>query len=236
MTQTVRFMDRPIQRDDRGATAIEYALIAGLLGLGIVASLLTTKSSLNAVFGTASSQMDAGSGGSASVVAGPVLTGTSTSPRSSYWMAKTLAASPVVSTSGAVKTTVYQFTDGSMARLSVGNGGVYDSRLMISDPSTNPNANSYYYADTGGNPSLYQVNYLNLYGQVSQAVFADRQSGDTFTGVVPNRQHTNNYTYATTSPTSGVSSSSGSVATATTSFVQGANVMSQDYDFFKNLK
>ena len=208
---------------------------AGQLGLGIVGSLVATRTSLSAIFGTASSQMDAGSDGSASVVAGPVQTGTSTSPRSSYWMAKTLAASPVVSTSGAVKTTVYQFTDGSMARLSVGNGGVYDSRLMIS-PSTNRNANSYYYADTGGNPSLYQVNYLNPYGQVSQAIFADRQSGDSFTGVVPNRQRTNNYTYATTSPNSGVSSSSGSVVTATTPFIQGTNVMWQDYDFFKNVK
>lgn len=38
---------RRVWRDQRGASAVEYGLIGGLLALGIVAALVTTKSSLN---------------------------------------------------------------------------------------------------------------------------------------------------------------------------------------------
>jgi Flp pilus assembly pilin Flp len=48
---TVRFR---VLRQDRGATAIEYAIIGALIGIGLVGSLLGTKGSLNQVFGTAS--------------------------------------------------------------------------------------------------------------------------------------------------------------------------------------
>lgn len=36
-----------LKRNDRGATAIEYGLIAGLIGLGLVAALTSTRGSLN---------------------------------------------------------------------------------------------------------------------------------------------------------------------------------------------
>jgi pilus assembly protein Flp/PilA len=36
--------------DEKGATAIEYALIAGIIGIGIVASLGTLKTGLNTIF------------------------------------------------------------------------------------------------------------------------------------------------------------------------------------------
>jgi pilus assembly protein Flp/PilA len=38
---------RSLRRDDRGATAIEYGVIAALIGLGLVAALTSTKGSLN---------------------------------------------------------------------------------------------------------------------------------------------------------------------------------------------
>ncbi len=43
--------------DDRGATAIEYGLIAGLIALGIVGTLVGTRGSLNSAYGTVSSQL-----------------------------------------------------------------------------------------------------------------------------------------------------------------------------------
>ncbi len=46
-----------MRRNDSGATAIEYAILAGLIGLGIVGSLVTTRGSLSSTYGTASTQM-----------------------------------------------------------------------------------------------------------------------------------------------------------------------------------
>lgn len=40
-----------LKRNDRGATAIEYGLIAGLIGLGLVGALASTRSSLKKDFG-----------------------------------------------------------------------------------------------------------------------------------------------------------------------------------------
>ena len=113
--------------DQRGATAIEYAIIAGLIGLGLVGSLVTTRGSLSAVFGTASTQMgsaaglnpgSSGSGPAAPAV--PVPKFTANSPRAAFWNAKTLAG-PVESGStsdGAYKT--YRFTDGTTVTYSDG--------------------------------------------------------------------------------------------------------------------
>ncbi len=39
-----------LKRDDRGATAIEYSLLAGVIALGIIASLVSTKKSLTTNF------------------------------------------------------------------------------------------------------------------------------------------------------------------------------------------
>lgn len=97
----------PLSRHDRGATAIEYALIAGLIGLGLVGSLSTTKAGLNFVFGTASSSL--GTSDSATVPTGP----TSTSARAPYWSAKSLAKASTVSQSGKLKQTYYNYTDGT---------------------------------------------------------------------------------------------------------------------------
>ena len=38
-------------KDESGATAIEYALIAAIVGIGIIVALTSMKTSLNATFG-----------------------------------------------------------------------------------------------------------------------------------------------------------------------------------------
>ena len=43
--------------DESGATAIEYGLIAAIVGVGIIASLQTLKSALNTTFNTTSTTM-----------------------------------------------------------------------------------------------------------------------------------------------------------------------------------
>lgn len=93
--------------DDAGATAIEYAIIAGLIGLGLVGSLVATRGSLSSIFGTASGQM-----GSATGAAPASAFSTAGTPQGDYWQSKGLV-SAVKSTGGG--STQYNFTyaDGS---------------------------------------------------------------------------------------------------------------------------
>lgn len=44
-------------RDEEGASAIEYALIAGLIAVAIVATLTTLGTDISALFGTVSSKL-----------------------------------------------------------------------------------------------------------------------------------------------------------------------------------
>ena len=103
---------------DRGATAIEYAIIAGVIGLGLVGSLVTTRGSLSAIFGTAGTQMSSATPDAAAAPAAPTgfaANFVSTSPRAAFWNAKSLVADPVVTTLGSTITTKYTFTDGTVA-------------------------------------------------------------------------------------------------------------------------
>lgn len=47
------------RKDEEGATAIEYALIAAIIAIGIIASLGSVKSALNAKFTTISTAVSA---------------------------------------------------------------------------------------------------------------------------------------------------------------------------------
>ena len=46
-----------IRTDNRGVTALEYAIIAGVLGIGLVAIFGTFKTSLGTLFTTIATQM-----------------------------------------------------------------------------------------------------------------------------------------------------------------------------------
>lgn len=100
-------MLKRFSRADEAATAVEYGLIAGIIALGLVGSLATTKGSLNAVFGAVSSQIGSSQAGSGS--SGP----TSTSARAPFWQAKTQSGSALVATQGGWKQTVTNYTDGT---------------------------------------------------------------------------------------------------------------------------
>ena len=52
MKTVARFMN-----DESGATAIEYGLIAAILGVGIITVLKSVKSELNATFSTIESEL-----------------------------------------------------------------------------------------------------------------------------------------------------------------------------------
>ena len=109
---------RSIRSNQNGATAIEYAIIAGLIGLGLVGSLVATRGSLSAIFGTAGTQMSSGVAGAPAGPANPVtaqrpVVAASTSPRAPFWNAKTLASKTVTQPDATSQLTTFTYTDGS---------------------------------------------------------------------------------------------------------------------------
>ncbi len=49
---------RRLRKDEKGATAIEYGLIAALISVAAIAAMTTLGGSLRTMFGTVSSSMD----------------------------------------------------------------------------------------------------------------------------------------------------------------------------------
>lgn len=98
---------RALRRSNEGATAIEYALIGALIGLGLIGSLVTTKTSLNAIFGVASTQMASGTKTGSGMVVPP-------SANAGAWTARTLTSTTVTAQSATGKTIRYTFGDGTI--------------------------------------------------------------------------------------------------------------------------
>ena len=96
---------RSVRGSDRGATAIEYAIIAGLIGLGLVGSLVTTRGSLSGIFGTASGQM---ASGTSSALHPPVAA----SPNAGAWNAKTVTSQTSSGVSATGGTYSFTYSDG----------------------------------------------------------------------------------------------------------------------------
>lgn len=55
---------RRLRKDNKGATAIEYGLIAALISVAAIAAMTTLGESLQTMFGTVSSSMNTAIGGS----------------------------------------------------------------------------------------------------------------------------------------------------------------------------
>lgn len=178
----------PVRHDQRGATAIEYALIAGLIGLGIIGSLVTTKTSLNGIFGSLSGQMASASpqpGGSQpsagstapATPAAPTLNFNVSNSRSSYWAQKTVASGPTLTqrTSGDFWTTI--FTDGSKVVYYKENTG--NQTIQYDDV---PNLiSTYLVLDSSGksnNGSVYSYNASTFSAQTQKSyMYSDSFSG-----------------------------------------------------------
>jgi Flp pilus assembly pilin Flp len=135
-----------LKQSDSAATAIEYAIIAGLIGLGLVGSLVTTRGSLSAVFGTAASQVS----GVGADAAGPV------SARSAFWSAKgtpTKSTEPWTApnlTGGTATGTRTNLTYGDGTRIEFYNlpGTSSPLRVLVYDAINGENTNAYL-GDTG---------------------------------------------------------------------------------------
>lgn len=165
MTQT------SLKHDTRGATAIEYAIIAALIGVGLIASLVSTRGSLSAIFGTAGSQMTSGT--SSSAAPAEDLTTPTFASRKAYWDAKTLTGKTVNGQA------TYTYSDGSSVRFAPPSGGS-DGPVYVYDPVTKTMSSAYLL--TNGTMTVGQIN------QYTDATFQTSESfirSYTFTGVPP---------------------------------------------------
>ncbi len=129
MSRFHRFMIR-ISRSNAGATAIEYGLLAGLIALGVVASLMGTKTSLNAVFSTTSTQLGSVTSQASSTTPQPLPP--------SAWSGKTLTSSSRVANASSGFNYTYKYSDGSIAYLNTyPNATASNFQLSLWDPSLN---------------------------------------------------------------------------------------------------
>jgi pilus assembly protein Flp/PilA len=162
---------RSVDSQDSGATAIEYGLIAGLIAIGIVGSLVGTRTSLSNAFGTAASQMGTASGAT-SAGAGPGVP-VNDNPRSTFWASKTLASTPTTSRSASsgrtAAATTYKFTDGTSVTFNTNNFDTNRNYITILEPSNLTGR----YAYLGANDVVNEVD-LNNY---SDSTFDTLQSG-----------------------------------------------------------
>ena len=170
----MRFPLPSLRRHQRGATAIEYAIIAGLIGLGLVGSLVTTRGSLSAVFGTASSQMASGTSGGA---------GSAPTIGIAAWSNKTLVGPPTKTVFDANMTYwTFDYTDGSQAVFYRGGGGGTQNVMNLTDKVTN--ANDYFRFNLDGSPLQYtRTQYAN--GRVSEQSYSNTGQGAEFGGSPP---------------------------------------------------
>ena len=120
-----------LSRAERGATAIEYAIIAGLIGLGLVGSLVTTRGSLSGIFGTAGTQMN-----TATATKPPVPA----SPSAGSWTAKGLVSA----------VTNYSSTTGAGYTFTFGDGTVVDYDQSYGADGKVTGSNSYVKTFTNG--------------------------------------------------------------------------------------
>lgn len=178
---------RRLERNTHGATAIEYAILAGLIGLGLVGSLVTTRGSLAGVYGKAASQVEAGSR----------VVPASTSPAAATWEARTLMGAPAVATAGSVKQTAYTYSDGRQV-IVLRDDSVSPTRITVAQIAPDHrSAQTVVFTETGVQLARIDTTFQDLVTINTTAVTVGASRGEGY--VVPNwnaRQATDAITHS----------------------------------------
>lgn len=157
--------------EERGATAVEYGLIAGLIALGILGSLVTTRSSLNANFNSISSRV--GASGQATQFSNYPKTKTFYTFES-----QSLSKSTYAGPSSGQTEYLYQTPSGAIMDYISGTASARD-RMSLYDPAINNGQNAYYYPAFNGQPEQiiesYVVNNINY---ITTTTFASDGAGE----------------------------------------------------------
>jgi pilus assembly protein Flp/PilA len=180
--------------DHRGATAIEYGLIAGLIAIGIVGSLVATKGSLNSVFSLTAANM----GSSTSGVSPENAT------RFAYWSNRAVQSSSTTKSTSRI-TTNLTYKDGTTVylRQDLDSNGVRTGSFgyQIDDYSTN--MTTIYSVDQDGKIQTFeQVTYTKMPpSSLNQRLIVDGlYSNGALTGVRTSVYAGNSSTSSSTAP------------------------------------
>ncbi len=198
-------------KNESGATAVEYGLIAGLIALGIVGSLVSTRASLNGAFGAISSGLP-GAASTAAPVGGQLST----------FQSKTLSNFKKT-VSGGVTTYAWTYSDGSTASYYVEPTSTRPFRVEMVD-----NANSFrriYYTDSNG-----VMNTVGLYNLYTNGVIKDYQVSliaDISNGVINNVK-------TATYQSNGTNTSTGNKS-PDSAYLTMASQNADNFNFYKNL-
>lgn len=136
-----------LRSHERGATAVEYGLIAGLIALGIVGGLMGTRTSLNQDYGCIATSLGS-SGGTPCASAAPVTPTTALG----YAMQMVPSNRTVTGLTSNFSGKPYNFfctQSGDSSKV-----GNTTTLCMTADPSYNP---SYYFTGTTVAPYVYQI-------------------------------------------------------------------------------
>lgn len=193
-----------IRRDERGATAVEYGLIAGLIALGLLGSLVGTRGSLSSVFGTAATGLASGA---------PANTGTAPATPAA---GSTAAGAPGVATLNYAAKGPYKakqvFTGCNLGNCSLPNETEYrwaDGSYIDIRPATSNYNGIYAFVDTSGTTTN------NYYFNTNTGTGSP---GDTLyiSGVINGQNYSDTMTF----------NADGSVTGTRTTNVNGQNVQS----------
>lgn len=185
---------RRLKDADHGATAIEYSLIAGIVALGLISTLVTTRTSLSTTYQTVATDMSMG-------VSPPLFANKGTPTRS------------VLSRPWGQTLYTYTYPDGSTAQYATAsnfNGSFYRSYSRLTDAAT---GTTYTYTppaiDAGGASYIGGIQIGTTYAdgnQKTSETYAFDPAGGTATGTI--------YGYPDVAGGSSTSSSAGSISLA----------------------
>lgn len=176
---------RRLARSNQGATAIEYSLLALFLGLGIVAILVSTRSSLQGNFSRVATDVSSGVDGQTKVVyplsQRAVLPATS-STRYPFWTGKALVSTAVTADTPTGKSITFTYADGVSAVYAQ----TFDANGALTGETVTVNPSNFagrlydstaFTYDAAGNQIA--MNYTDRYasGVVRQATYSTAATG-----------------------------------------------------------
>lgn len=216
-------MPHSLRRSDRGATAIEYAIIAGLIGLGLVGSLVTTRGSLRAVFGAAGSQMGSATAASPSAP----LVSTAGTPQGDYWNAKGLVSATKAKDGQDNLRATFTYADGSSVVYITHPDRPLERYVATSDTALAQTKSYAYHSD--GSFKIYTTN------QYTDSSFTKMQQGESSVQTNLNYSSNGNPTkYNVLSFDANGANTGSSLVSPTTSLNAGFSDMRSTLDVFQS--
>lgn len=166
--------------DDSGATAVEYGLIVGMIAVGLVGTLATTRNSLSSSFNTDATAMAS------------ATTSTVTVPYNSRWSTKTLTSKSTGTDASGAPVTVFNYSDGTHVR--------YQAAFTKSDGTVLPEQIKYTVESSLSQAQIMQSAYVDKNGVAYDPVYTTikyNYPSMTYSQTIANRISSDGNVYST---------------------------------------